>query len=358
MDRELVNLQDLKLPACAVPRPGDRVIWYQNTMQFRGRLIGHRHNGRPIVQYDLGGASDLPSFECIRPEDPFSSVGPNWTNLPPEAKVVRPLPQELSKFDELLNQPMPPGPKYIELVQEIWSRGFEVYLVGGTVRDVLASQSSKDIDFVTTMPLARAFPLIKSMYRKPDALDPQAGFNGHIRLGGTPFSGDPFTDLCVFKHLLPGSPKAIFGSDFVLDTSHRDFACNSVYYEPMNKILIDPIGEGINDAIAKRLRIVVNLGMRTPYQIGQVVIRFFKFSARGFGADETCCTVMREQLIPYLAAMTITQRIRYIRTQVLSKYAKLEHETKLNEFRAKFIEFGAINIWNELIEPSREEILA
>jgi hypothetical protein len=348
----------LKLPNCSIPRPGDIVVWYQNLMPYRGSVIGHKWDGRPIVRNHLGLTYELSSFDCIRIENPFTRVGPNWCYLPEKAKIVEPFPEEIEKFDELLNRRIPPSPTYMELINEIWNRGFEIYLVGGTVRDVLAGKTSKDIDFVTTMPLHQAFPLVKSMYNKPNNLENKALFNGHIRLGGTPYSGDPFIDLCVFKLHLPGTRDAVFTSDFVRDVGHRDFACNSVYYEPVNKVLIDPVGEGIKDAINRRLSLVIDTTSRNSYQIGQVIIRFFKFFARGFEpSEEGCSNFINEQITPCLSAMTGIQRIQYIRTQILSKYAEAEHEEKLDEFQSKFVEFGAEDPWNEFIEPLRQDIL-
>ena len=56
--------------------------------------------------------------------------------------------------------------------------------------------------------------------------------------------------------------------------------------------------------------------------------------------------------------MATSIRVSYIRTQLLGKYPQSEHARRFAEFERKFIEFGAEEIWKQLIEPLRAEILA
>lgn len=297
------------------------------------------------------------SFSQVRLEDPTNRLGPNWMRLPTGAQVVHPNQSERLQLEALLAQRTPPGPQYADFVREIWARGFEVFLVGGSVRDVIAGGEVKDVDLATTMPLTCALPVVSSMYGQPSSLQPSASRNGHLRLGGTPYSGDPFIDLCVFKHSLVGTSEAVFSSDFARDVAHRDFACNSIYFEPISGALIDPTGFGIEDALNMTLRLVCDVETRSPVQLAQIGIRFFKFLGRGYAATDECHTFISQNLGSWLQAMKRSTRVQYIRTQVLSKHPLNKHEQKFREFHDRFVEFGAIDHWNEYIEPIRGDIL-
>jgi len=249
-------------------------------------------------------------------------------------------------FKGLLNTPIPPGPTASELIREIQSRGFEAYVVGGTVRDVLRGQPSHDIDVVTTMPLKWCRSLIKQMFRHAPEGERTRGF---IRIGGSPGSGDPFIDLKVFSDSLPGTPDATFGVGFERDLSHRDFACNAVYFDPTNSALIDPSGMGIEDAIHHKLRLVCATG--DPYQHAQLFIRFFKFCSRGFEpTPETTEAVL--EFAQTIRVMTHHVRVSYVRAQLLNKCANSQDQRpELDRFGEFMTKFGAGHVWQELFAP-------
>ena len=182
--RAHISPNHLRLPYCETPRPGDRVVWYQDALRLHGTLLGHKSDGRPYIFNDFGGVSELPSFDYLRLEQIDKRLGPIWDRLPSGAQIVSPLAAESQELKALLDQTTPPGPRYIDLVTEIWSRGYEVFVVGGTVRDVISRTPTKDVDLVTTMPLTKARPLVKSMYRQYGTLPKAALQNGHLRLGG------------------------------------------------------------------------------------------------------------------------------------------------------------------------------
>lgn len=129
-----------------------------------GMVQGHNVAGEAIIQNEFGTGTTR-SFDEIRLVDPFNRRLPNWCSLPAQGKIVRPSPAVRDRLRALLGRQIPPGPSYMDLIEEIWGRGFEVFLVGGTVRDAIANEESHDIDLVTTMPLKRITQFTKSMYR-------------------------------------------------------------------------------------------------------------------------------------------------------------------------------------------------
>lgn len=261
---------------------------------------------------------------------------------------------EVDALTSLLAQRIPPGPAYKDLVTEIWARGYEVYLVGGTVRDVLGGYPSHDVDLVTSMPLRHARGLLRAMYRSEPSID---GENGFVRLGGAPGGGVPFIDLKMFSQQNPGTPDAIFGSEFAADVAHRDFACNAIYYDPVNEALIDPTGRGIRDAESRTLSVVCDRKRRSAFHLARIVVRFFKFTSRGFSVDGNAADEIRRSFIPCFTALTPMNLVSYMRAQVLGKAPKTAHADELERFRLAMVDFGQAQLWEVHIAPLVEEIL-
>lgn len=303
--------------------------------------MGHDVDGLAIITDDFGIQNRV-AYEKIRLEQPFERRAPNWHDLKtgclaqPDAAVLKILRQMMARR-------MPPGPTYQDLVEEIWGRGFEIFLVGGTVRDILAGSEPNDIDLVTTMPLKRMLSFVHEMYRTTISGNNSRGF---IRIGGKPASGDPFIDLKVFSSSMPGTGNATFGVGFDRDVSYRDFTCNAVYFDPKNEVIVDPTGHGVEDCRTRTLRLVE--GTHDPFQMAQIFIRAIKFMGRGFNlVDDT-----RERLVqdysPALAAMNRQMRKRYFVTQVISKHRDDEGQRKaVIQFMADLSMLGCLHVWND-----------
>jgi hypothetical protein len=358
MARVQVDPTILNLPRPALPMPGDEVAWYDEARPYTGRLLGHNYKGQPIVRIGREEAIipdvTVPSYYAMRLKDHNIRVQPNWHRLPPHGKILNALPAEIDAFSDLLRQQIPPGPRYYEFISEIWMRGYEVYLVGGTVRDILAGQRSFDVDITTTMPLKALRPLVNSMFRMGPEGSPE---NGFIRIGGAPGSGDPFIDVKVFCHRSPGTKAAVFGSDFQADVAHRDFSCNSIYYDPVNKVFIDPTGRGVEDAINRQLHIVHDPSFgNSRYHQGTIAIRFFKFAVREFTWDEITQEFITTIYLPSLASMEKSRRIQYLRAQLMSKYPQDSHLSLFDAFGRCMCSFGATDQWQKYFEPLRKEV--
>lgn len=352
--RERRTIEHLRLPPCPIPRPGERVVWYTDAVRRTGVMIGHGPGGGPVVQNDRGYPYRFRSFNQVRVAEPGARVGPSWENMPVGAGIVAPHQHEAVEFQRILNQHIPPGPTYLELVHEIWSRGFEIFLVGGTVRDVLARAHTNDVDIVTSIPLAHALPLLGLMYRGEPSVDEN---NGFVRLGGTPASRDPFIDLKSFVLGEPGTDNALFGANFDADIRHRDFACNAVYYDPINNVLLDPSGVGIEHAEQRKLHLVADPELRGPFHRAQIAVRFFKFRCRGYTFSAQTETDIRTKFLPSFGAMATSWLISYLRTQLLSKIPVDEHEEQMDRLGVSMCEFGAKREWETRIAPILKDVL-
>jgi hypothetical protein len=347
MKRSLRSKQRLDLPLAATPRPGDEVTWYVDAQRASGSYVGHGVEAEPVVANSFGSNTRLASFDCLRLSSPGTRVGPNWQKLP-EACLVAPRKEERDRFAELLNQRIPPGPTYLELIEEIWYRGYEVYVVGGTVRDVISGHKSNDVDIVTTMPVVKFELLLKSMFRRQVSLSAK---NGFARLGGKGTNGDPFIDLKLFCHGGTGTADALFGSDFDLDLGLRDFACNAIYYDPINEVLVDPSQRGLQDAENRILALVCNFRARSPQALGQVAIRYFKFLMRGFSGDSASDKKLMQHFVPCISSLTVTDRIGYVKRQVLGKIPTDQHAAAIGQLELAMRSKNCSALWEQYFAP-------
>lgn len=344
--RETVPVSALRIPDCPTPRPGEKVVWYAGSRRIQGTFHGYTARGRAAVTTGHNNFALPRDPSVIRRQDPFAPKGANWSELPDSAQIVRPSPEEQQKLDDLLEGIGVPGIPYKELFEEIWLRGYEVFLVGGSVRDVLAGLVPKDIDLVTTMRLHLALPFLESMYGSRPSLKGETGF---LRLGNHRATEDNFIDVKMFTQSFVGSPDALFGASFAEDLAFRDFSCNSLYYDPNNRVLIDPHGRGISDAAERLLRLVHDAERGRGKQMGQITIRYVKFRCRGFSAADGTHDRIVTEYAKYLSGMTEDDRRHYLARQITNK-AKLEEKKKvIEEFGAAMEEFGLKHAWDELL---------
>ena len=339
----------IELPNSSFPKPGEDVVWFSRNKKIEGKLIGYDTEEKPVITNQFGIPDSTSSFDIIRPKFPNKRIDPNWLRLPTTGKLVQADQQLSTAITKKLNERIPPGPSYMELIAEMYYRGYETYLVGGTVRDFIQGDKSNDIDLVTTMPLKSAIPLIKSMFNDKYSYSKE---NGFIRIGGTPASGDPFIDVKNFTLSFSGNGTTLFGSEIENDFKVRDFACNAIYYDPINNNILDPSGQGIDDAKTKALTLVKDLGFHSPYfSSAQILIRLIKFATRGYSTSNDTLLIIKSDYCPLFPTMSTTSRMRYIKAQVLSKQPIDSKKDAYNAFVSKMEELGFKDEYEKYIKP-------
>ena len=299
---------------------------------------------------------DTPRYDVIRLADPFDRRPPNWHRLPATSLMVRPTATERQALERALASSTPPGPPYRQLLDEIWARGFEVFVVGGAVRDAFVGAMPRNVNVVTTMPLDLLLPLVQSMYGAPPSLEASARTEGTLRLGVLPEASDPPLEVSVFRERARPTEEALFGDSFASDVAFRDFACNAVYYEHVNDVLIDPSGYGIDDAIERRLRVVGDASVQTPHERAELAVRYCRFRRQGYQSMD-CDSQIARDFVPMLREMTPVHRIGYFRTQVFFGLAVPDQHAAFEATERIFHELGLTAIWHEVWAPIRSEIL-
>jgi hypothetical protein len=284
----------LDLPPCVTPRPGELVVVYENGIRIRGRMLGHTPDAQPWIQQESTGAVlCVPSFDLLRLEQPRDRLGPNWQQLTDTAKIVRPSKKHAEILDRLLERSAE-GVTHADLLLEVWSRGYEVFLIDRTVRDALAGREPTGLEVATTMPIARLHALVERMYDARGEFGKVDQLHGSLRIGGVPGSGQAAVNARVFPLHGRGTDHARFASSFASDTGYRDFACNCVYYDPVNRVLIDPTGSGIEDALGHRLRMVYDKELQSKAEIGRIGLRAVVMLALGYEITDDDKAAMAE----------------------------------------------------------------
>jgi len=133
-----------------------------------------------------------------------------------------------------------------KVVGRLQDNGFQAYLVGGCIRDLLLGRAPKDFDIATD-----AHPEeVRELFRNSRIIGKRFRIV-HVRFGReiievTTFRG-PHADEYDENHSDSGRTlnDNVYGT-FEEDVFRRDFAMNAIYYEPYEKEIID-LAEGTED---------------------------------------------------------------------------------------------------------------
>lgn len=171
----------------------------------------------------------------------------------------------------------------LKVLYRLHDAGFQAYLVGGGVRDVLLGRHPKDFDLVTD---ARP-EQISALFRNSRMIGRRfrlvhVHFGGHIVEVATFRAQHPIEkelDPTLSRHAEDGMiiRDNIYGS-FEEDVWRRDFTVNALYYNIADYSLIDYVG-GLSDLKHKVIRIIGDPNAR--YREDPVrMLRAIRFAAK------------------------------------------------------------------------------
>jgi poly(A) polymerase len=177
-----------------------------------------------------------------------------------------------------VKHPIPFGrldPDAVKVVRRLSRFGYEAYLVGGCLRDILLGRSPKDFDVVTSaMPaeirrLFRNCRLIGRRFRLAHLLFKNRKIIEVATFRRSPTSEDDVTSTHAAENLFGGPAD---------DAARRDFTINALMYDVGNKELRDWVG-GLDDIEAGVLRTIGDPHRRLAEDPVRIV-RAVKFSVR------------------------------------------------------------------------------
>ena len=211
----------------------------------------------------------------------------------------------------------------VRVVRTLKDAGYEAYIVGGAVRDLLVGLRPKDFDVATdatpeqvkalfrrAFVIGRRFRLVHVIFgrgREHEVIEVST-FRAYLDASAAEqVSGNEKTS----RHELTGKSHVVDASGRVLrdnvwgpqieDAARRDFTINAMYYDPVTRVVVDYHG-GLQDARSRVLRMIGDPAMR--YREDPVrVLRVVRFAAKlGF-------TIEPATLAPVAGATRLLQAV-------------------------------------------------
>ena len=197
----------------------------------------------------------------------------------------------------------------LNVVQTLQQAGYEAYIVGGAVRDLLVGLRPKDFDVATNATpeqvkglfrrafiIGRRFRIVHVVYgrgREHEVIEVST-FRAHMdNAAAEQVAGNEKTskgELAGMKHAVDSTGRVlrdnVWGPQDE-DATRRDFTINAMYYDPGTQIVVDYHG-GMKDAKKRLLRMIGDPATR--YREDPVrIIRAVRFAAKlnplGFKLD-------------------------------------------------------------------------
>jgi len=172
-----------------------------------------------------------------------------------------------------------PGVRYI--LGRLEEAGYTAHLVGGAVRNVLLDHPVKDYDISTN-----AHPdAVTSVFQKLDhSVHPTGIDHGTVTVV---LQDEPY-EITTWRRdvATDGRRATIAFADHIEDDAHRrDFTVNALYANRDGDIL-DPTGEGLQDAANRRIRFIGDAHRRIREDALRI-LRYFRFTATFSGVADT-----------------------------------------------------------------------
>ena len=206
----------------------------------------------------------------------------------------------------------------MDVVHVLKQAGFQAYIVGGAVRDLLVGLKPKDFDVATDATpeqvkslfrrafiIGRRFRIVHVIYgrgREHEVIEVST-FRAHMdsalaeQVGGNERTSK--SELAGMKHAVHASGRVLRDNvwgPMEEDAARRDFTINAMYYDPETQIVVD-YHNGIGDSKKKIVRMIGNPALRyreDPVRIIRAVRFGAKLNALGFKFEEKTVAPLKE----------------------------------------------------------------
>ena len=213
-----------------------------------------------------------------------------------------------------------PPPSVLEITRDLERAGFEVWAVGGAVRDALLGHAHLDWDLATNATPDQVRTVFGRKRTIPVGID--FGTVGVLDAAGvmhevTTFRRDVRTDG---RHA-----EVEFGASLDEDLARRDFTVNAIAYSPTHREVSDPFG-GQKDLEAGVIRAVGDPTARMREDRLRA-LRALRFAARfGFEIDPSTWNAIRDSAphLTRLSAERVKQELEKTMDQVVKPSRALE----------------------------------
>ncbi|MDR2865099.1 MAG: polynucleotide adenylyltransferase PcnB [Spirochaetaceae bacterium] len=151
------------------------------------------------------------------------------------------------------------------ICEKLNNAGFESYIVGGAVRDLLLKKIPKDFDIASQATPSK----IKKLFANARIIGKR------FRLVHV-FFGDKIFEIATFRSFEDGATGNTFGC-IEDDVKRRDFTMNALFYDPKKQLVLDYIG-GFKDINDRKIKPIIPL--KTIFEDDPVrMIRAVKYAS-------------------------------------------------------------------------------
>ena len=144
--------------------------------------------------------------------------------------------------------PMNRRDEALEILKQLRQHGFQAYFVGGSVRDLLLKKKPKDFDIATNATPKQ----VQKIFQKTVPVGAQFGVMLVLR------EGQPY-EVATFRtdqgYVDGRHPTGVKFTDAREDALRRDFTVNGLFYDPVDRKVLDWVG-GQKDLKKKRIRAI------------------------------------------------------------------------------------------------------
>lgn len=155
----------------------------------------------------------------------------------------------------------------VKVVRRLHRYGYEAYIVGGAVRDLLLGKKPKDFDVSTSATPSQ----IRKLFRNSRVI------GRRFRLVHVLFR-DKIIEVSTFRSEESEGFKNVYGT-VDEDVLRRDFTANALFFDPEDQTVVDYVN-GVRDIRARRLQPVIPLS-RIFVEDPVRMIRAVKYSVAG-----------------------------------------------------------------------------
>ena len=137
----------------------------------------------------------------------------------------------------------------MQVIKKVGSEGFDIFIVGGSIRDLLLGGNPKDWDLATNMHLQD----LSKLFRKEVIASPKYHVL-KLDFMGTEFQIAQLRNEGNYKD--GRHPHFIqLGATLKEDSNRRDFTVNGIYYDAIKSKIIDP-ANGMNDLKKRQIKTI------------------------------------------------------------------------------------------------------
>jgi len=212
------------------------------------------------------------------------------------------------------------------VIEKLQEHGYESYLVGGGVRDLLAGVRPKDFDVSTSAKPEE----VKAVFGRKCLLIGRRFRLAHIRFGRN------IIEVATFRSCESEGEGELIVSDNVFgtpeeDALRRDFTINGLFYNPHDEMVIDFVG-GFEDLKEKRLSAIGDPLIRFREDPVRM-IRLLKFQSRfDYIPDEAsmeAVNVLKEEITKSSQARILEELLRMLESGFSAPFFALLNEKGL-----------------------------